>query len=131
MEKESRITDETVVHVMDLPYSIKVFRRINGRHFAVTRFSEYDAIITDGASAEAVVEQHAYHLSLALSAQCRRGTFAAADKPSVTDTVMGRSGRPRQGKQYRSALRDQATTPLETATERKRRALGTTMRKGL
>lgn len=71
-------SDEAVVHVMDLPCSIRVFRRMNGRHFALTHFSEYDAIITDGLSAEEVLERHAHHLSLALSSHWRRGILSAA-----------------------------------------------------
>jgi|GEM_PF-6812924 len=60
------------VSVMDVPCSIEVCRRSNGKHFAVTSFSDLDAIITDGSSAEETIEEHSRNLSYALLVSFRR-----------------------------------------------------------
>jgi hypothetical protein len=51
------------------PYEIRVFRRANGKHFAMTRFSDSDTIVSDGRSIEETLRVHSDCLSLAVS--CR------------------------------------------------------------
>ena len=60
---------ETTQQISGRPYEIKVFRRSNGRHFAMTRFSDTDTIVSDGNSVEDTLRVHSSCLPLAVG--CR------------------------------------------------------------
>ena len=60
---------KTSLQISGRPYEIRVFRRDNGKHFAMTRFSEDDAIVSDGNTLEETLALHSDCLSLAVS--CR------------------------------------------------------------
>ena len=66
---ESDSIFETSLQISGRPYEIRVFRRSNGRHYAVTRFSESDVIVSDGYSIEDTVRVHSTCLPLAVG--CR------------------------------------------------------------
>jgi len=60
---------QTALLISGRPYEISVFRRSNGKHFALTRFSDCDSVVSDGCSVEDTLRQHSDTLSLAVS--CR------------------------------------------------------------
>ena len=60
---------ETSLQISGRSYEIRVFRRSNGKHFAMTRFSESDTIVSDGNSIEDTLRVHSSCLPLAVS--CR------------------------------------------------------------
>jgi len=60
---------ETTMDIFGKPYEVKVFKRCNGKHFAMTRFSAGDVIVSDGNSVEDTLRVHASWLPLAVS--CR------------------------------------------------------------
>jgi hypothetical protein len=60
---------ETTLQISGRPYEIKVFRRCNGKHYAVTRFGENDTIVSDGNSIEDTLRVHCSCLPLAVG--CR------------------------------------------------------------
>jgi len=60
---------ETTLQISGRPYEIRVFRRSNGKHFAMTRFSDSDTIVSDGNSIEDTIRVHSSCLPLAVS--CR------------------------------------------------------------
>jgi hypothetical protein len=59
----------TSLQISGRPYEIKVFRRNNGKHFAMTSFSDSDTIVSDGDSIEDTLRVHSSCLPLAVS--CR------------------------------------------------------------
>jgi hypothetical protein len=67
---ESGSVLETSLQISGRHYEIRVFRRSNGRHFAMTRFSDSDTIVSDGNSLEDTLRVHSCCLPLAVS--CRR-----------------------------------------------------------
>jgi hypothetical protein len=71
---------ETSLQISGRPYEIKVFKRDNGRHFAMTRFSESDVIVSDGHSIEDTLRIHASCLPLAVG--CRRKELGTEDTVS-------------------------------------------------
>jgi hypothetical protein len=60
---------ETSLQISGRQYGIEVFRRTNGKHFAVTRFSASDIIVSDGNSVIDTLRVHSSCLPLAVS--CR------------------------------------------------------------
>jgi len=60
---------ETSLQISGRPYEIRVFRRSNGKHFAMTRFNDHDTIVSDGNSIEDTLRVHSSCLPLAVS--CR------------------------------------------------------------
>jgi len=71
---------ETSLQISGRPYEIKVFRRSNGRHFAMTRFSDSDIIMSDGHSIEDTLKIHSNCLPLAVG--CRlKGTESEETPP--------------------------------------------------
>ena len=60
---------ETSLQISGRPYEIRIFRRSNGKHFAMTRFSDSDTIVSDGNSIEDTLRVHSSCLPLAVS--CR------------------------------------------------------------
>jgi hypothetical protein len=67
-ESDSVLT--TSLQISGRLYEITVFRRSNGKHYAVTHFGDNDTIVSDGNSAEDTLRVHASCLPLAVS--CRR-----------------------------------------------------------
>ena len=63
------LVHETEVEVHGDFYTVNVFCRNDGRHFAKTRFGEDDIIINDGASLEEVLDKHEKLLPLAISSR--------------------------------------------------------------
>jgi hypothetical protein len=63
---------ETSLQISGHPYEIKVFRRSNGRHFAMTRFSASDVIVSDGHSIEDTLKIHSSCLPLAVGCRMRQ-----------------------------------------------------------
>jgi len=70
---------ETSLQISGRPYEIKVFRRSNGRHFAMTRFSDSDVIVSDGHSIEDTLKIHSSCLPLAVG--CRWKEIDPEDIP--------------------------------------------------
>lgn len=60
---------ETSLQIAGRLFEIRVFRRSNGKHFAMTRFSVRDTIVSDGNSLEDTLRVHTSCLPLAVS--CR------------------------------------------------------------
>jgi hypothetical protein len=60
---------ETSLQISGRSYEIRVFRRDNGRHYAMTRFSDKDTIVSDGNSIEDTLRVHSNCLPLAVG--CR------------------------------------------------------------
>ena len=56
-------------------FSISVYCRPDGRHFAKTYLNEYDIIINDGPTLSSVLETHKGLLPLAVSAHRSRETL--------------------------------------------------------
>ena len=79
--------DGTIVHESELnvqgkAYSVQVCRRDNGKCFAITRFSECDAIINDGTSIEDTLERHLFSLPFAVGCRSLRFTHAGMTRSS-------------------------------------------------
>jgi hypothetical protein len=70
---------ETSLQISGRPYEIKIFRRSNGRHFAMTRFSDRDIIVSDGHSIEDTLKIHSSCLPLAVG--CRRKEIDPEETP--------------------------------------------------
>jgi hypothetical protein len=62
---------ETSLQISGRPYEIEVFRRSNGKHFAMTRFSARDIIVSDGDSVMDTLRVHSSCLQLAVSCRCK------------------------------------------------------------
>ena len=60
------LVHETEIEVHGDLYTVNVFCRNDGRHFAKTRFGEDDIIINDGGSLEEVLDKHEKLLPLAI-----------------------------------------------------------------
>jgi hypothetical protein len=76
---ESDSVLETSLQISGRHYEIRVFRRSNGRHFAMTRFSDSDIIVSDGHSLEDTLRVHSCCLPLAVS--CRRKDISEEPLP--------------------------------------------------
>ncbi len=66
MEKFEMIR-KTEVTVMGAVFGVEIFRRANGKGFALTRYSPEDVIITDGRNAEDAFKRHNVALPLAIT----------------------------------------------------------------
>lgn len=71
------LVHETEVEVLGDFYTVNVFCRNDGRHFAKTRFGDDDIIINDGASLEEVLDKHEKLLPLAISSRQMFNKFPA------------------------------------------------------
>jgi len=65
------------VNVKGEEYSVKVFCRDDGRHFAKTAFTDADIIINDGATLDEVLHKHRELLPLAISSRKMRSEMSA------------------------------------------------------
>lgn len=68
------MSDEFLVHQAEVNlegnlFEIHVYRRIDGRYFAKTRFGENDIIINDGLSLEEALTKHERVLPLAVTSR--------------------------------------------------------------
>lgn len=71
------LVHEGQVRVSGDLYSVKVFCREDGRHFARTSFTETDIIINDGGSLDEVLQRHSELLPLAISSRRMRAELSA------------------------------------------------------
>lgn len=67
-----RLVHETRLAVGEDSYTVTVYCRTDGRHFAKTSFSEDDIIINDGDTLEEVLDKHERLLPLAVSSRQMR-----------------------------------------------------------
>lgn len=70
------LVHEGKIKVRDEEYSVKVFCRDDGRHFARTSFTESDIIINDGATLTEVLHRHRELLPLAISSRKMRSEIS-------------------------------------------------------
>ena len=63
------LVHESEIEILGDRYTINVFCRTDGRHFAKTRFGDDDIIINDGTSLEEVLDKHEKLLPLAISSR--------------------------------------------------------------
>jgi hypothetical protein len=71
----------TSQQILGRQYEIRVFRRSNGKHFAMTRFSDSDTIVSDGRSIEETLRVHSDCLNLAVSCRWKGDEFDQGDQP--------------------------------------------------
>jgi len=62
---------ETSMEICGKPFDIKICRRWNGKHYAITRFSDNDVIVSDGNSFMDALRTHAQCLPLAVDCRWR------------------------------------------------------------
>lgn len=82
------MNNETLVHESEIEisgdrYTINVFCRTDGRHFARTRFGDDDIIINDGNSLAEVLDKHEKLLPLAISSRQMFHKLAGAAKKTA------------------------------------------------
>lgn len=70
------LVHEGKVKVRDEEYSVRVFCRDDGRHFARTSFTETDVIINDGATLDEVLHRHRELLPLAIRSRKMRAEIS-------------------------------------------------------
>lgn len=63
------LVHESEMEIQGDRYTINVYCRLDGKHFARTRFGEDDIIINDGTSLEDVLQKHERLLPLAISSR--------------------------------------------------------------
>ena len=66
------LVHEGQIKVRDEEFTVKVFCRDDGRHFARTSFTDSDIIINDGATLDEVLNKHRELLPLAISSRRMR-----------------------------------------------------------
>lgn len=72
---------EEKMELMGKQYQVQVFSREGGTFCALTRFSDVDAIITDGRSISEVLKRHAVSLPLAID--CRISSRKVARRNGI------------------------------------------------
>lgn len=63
------IVREVDMQIMGERCHIQIFKRENGTYFAITRFSNMDAIISDGRTIDEVLARHAGTLPVAIDSR--------------------------------------------------------------
>src|SRR5690348_11588784 len=74
---------ETSMEIAGKPFDIKIFRRCNGKHFAMTRFSDSDVIVSDGNTFEETLRAHAQCLPLAVDCRWRERSKELGEEPAA------------------------------------------------
>jgi hypothetical protein len=74
------IIREMEMEVMGECFRVQIYRRENGTYFALTRFSDVDAIISDGRTIDEVLERHAGSLPMAIDSRRSRKRLLEANE---------------------------------------------------
>lgn len=77
--KDLPILRELEVMIMGQRCQVQVYGGNGGKYFALTRFSETDAIISDGATIDEVLARHAGTLPMAVHSRQVRKRLALSD----------------------------------------------------